>query len=174
MKRTNALLLVFIIFTVAFAGCAQPASDEEQLAGKLLASLQHAELDDFIELCLSKDDYRQITIQMRKVPGLDNASEDALVRSWEEYQLLVTEMFRSIIDEGVQQGVRWAHIEMLSVVPGDEVIEDYIPPAIKMLNDLSIRFSDGKGAYLIRFYDPVRIHDTWKISSHLYLLHKEG
>ena len=170
----KSIPIVLALFLLVFSGCNRKIRNEEELAERLLYALRDLKLKDFCNTFLSKKDFQELTVQMRKIPGLEDADEDALLQSWDEYQLLISEMFRSIIDEGVQTGIHWSHIEILSVVPGDEAIADYIPPAVKMLDDLSIRFKEGKSTYLIRFYDPVRLQDSWKISSHLYLLHKEG
>ncbi len=176
MKQYACNMIAFIVtlLLLALCGCNRTIRNEEQLAERLLGALRDLDMPGFADAFLLKEDYRNLTMQMRKLPGLEDADEDALLQSWDEYQLLISEMFRSIIDEGVQSGIHWSKVELLSVVPGDEVLADYMPPAVKMLNDLSIRFKDGQSTYLIRFYDPVRIQDGWKISSHLYLLHKEG
>ncbi len=176
MKRQTRFLVSIGVILVLLAtnGCQQPIRDEEQLAVRLLNALHDIDIESFRETFLTKKDYHEVTLQMRKISGLEDAEDDALMRSWEEYQLLITEMFRSIIDEGVQTGIRWSEVEIIAIVPGNEVVENYMPPTIKMLDDVSIRFRSGSSTYLLRFYDPVRIKDSWKISSHLYLLHKEG
>ena len=167
MKRYLLLLPLLL----ALVACGVHLTTPQQLGQSLFAALRAGSGDDFAACCLTAADIDFLDTKVRLSRPENPTDYTPLADLKPELPPRYVLTFEDIRTELAD--FAWGSASLARVEQGEQVVADWVPPGVFMLEHITLFLDDGTCTYSLRLYDIVKVERGWLVSNPIYRLQKE-
>ena len=166
--KTSIIILSALSMTIASFKTIAPEdriakadAAAERLATSVVTAFQHCSLQEYTALFPSVESFHKIMEKNSSLYGanLEAAKEEFEMQYTKEILPAFNQSFKSIIAQGIKEGIDWSTIKLVSV----EFTED--SPAAPAM----ITFSSNGKEYRLEFEKTILINGEWKVTQYVKL-----